>query len=103
MRVTLSSFAFWHILQPEAAPEKAWAVLGSSVVTTAACALLLSLYLPKSLHLEAAVQDHPRHAPCANNIRERSSWSSVPVQMMKSGGTCPSWWCLAFKAPLTAA
>ena len=64
----------------EVAPDKAQAVLGSSVVTTAAWALLLSLHLPKSLHLEAAVQDHPGHALCADNTGEQRRWSSVPGQ-----------------------
>lgn len=66
MRVTVSSLASWHALGPEVAPDKAWAVLGSSVVTTAACVLLLSLYLPKSVHLETAAQDHPGHPPCTD-------------------------------------
>lgn len=71
MRVTSSSLAFWHALGPEVASDKAKAVLGSSVVTTASCALLLSLYLCKSLYLKAAVQDHPGHAPCADMYMNR--------------------------------
>lgn len=78
----------------EVAPDQAQAVLGSSVVATAAWALLPGLHLPKSLHLEAAVQDHPGHALCADNTEvSRGAGVQFLGKMMKSGGTGPSWQC----------
>lgn len=87
----------------EAAPAQAQAVLGSSVVATAAWALLLSLHLPKSLRLEAAVQDRPGHALCADNRGKQRRWSSVPGQNDEVWGN-GSFLAVsgAFKAPLTA-